>query len=75
MTTLEKLPTEVPNRFRTLYRRLSSEEQVQLAGLKVKAEELAQLIERSRPVPTRYTSLALTNLEQAVMWAVKEVTT
>ena len=75
MTKLDDTRTDLPNRFRTVYRKLSSEEQVQLAGLKVKAEELAQLIERSRPVPTRYTSLALTNLEQAVMWAVKEVTT
>lgn len=63
------------NRFRTQYRTLTSQEQVQLTQLKDKAEELAKLVELARPVPTRYTALALTNLEQAVMWAVKEITT
>lgn len=75
MTKLDDTRMDPPNRFRATYRKLTGEEQVQLASLKVKAEELAQMIERSRPVPTRYTSLALTNLEQAVMWAVKEITT
>lgn len=68
-------PAAVPsNRFRPTYRQLDHQELHKMEQLKSKAEELAVLIEAVRPIPTRYTSLALTNLEQSVMWAVKELT-
>lgn len=74
MSRLETAVEETPNRFRPVYRKLDQSEQELMTALKFKAEELAQLMEQVRPVPTRYTALALVNLEQAVMWSVKELT-
>lgn len=42
-----------------------------IEAVQVKAEELAQLLDK---VGGREGSLALTNLEQAVMWAIKGIT-
>lgn len=42
-------------------------------GIKLKANELAAMIER-KVLPGRRKSLALTNLEQATMWAIKALT-
>jgi hypothetical protein len=61
------------NRFRPQYRELTSAEQKLIEAIKTKAEELEHLY---LMVPdSRYRSLALTALEESVMWAVKEVTT
>lgn len=66
------------NVFRKAYRPLNDAEKVYLDALKDKAQELYDLIESGNPtqsVPqSREKSLAKTNLEQAVMWAVKDVT-
>jgi hypothetical protein len=60
------------NTFRTKYRTLTEEEKHRLEQIKMKAEELEALFEMD--TPSRFKSLALTNLEQSVMWIVKEVT-
>jgi hypothetical protein len=60
------------NRFRTQYRNLSPEEQTLVKLVKETAEQL-ELLYASLPAP-REASLALTKLEESVMWAVKGVT-
>ena len=60
------------SRFRTEYRELSAAEQITLRDLKEAAEELeAHILDAP---DGREKSLALTRLEEAVMWAVKGVT-
>jgi hypothetical protein len=61
------------NRFRPQYRTLTAAEAELVDAIKGKAEELEQFIEMTKD--GRYKSLAMTSLEQAVMWAVKEITT
>lgn len=58
--------------FRTVYRELTEDEKSRMIAIKNKAEELLQLI-NSEP-SGRYQSLAVTALEQAVMWIVKQIT-
>jgi len=68
------------NVFRKEYRTLGSLEQAHLEALKNKAQELYELIEAdpNTLLPTvrtsREISLAKTKLEEAIMWAVKDVT-
>jgi hypothetical protein len=66
------------NIFRKQYRPLSDAEKAYLEALKDKAQELYDLIETGNPTqsvpPSREKALAKTNLEQAIMWAVKDVT-
>ncbi len=66
------------SRFRKEYRPLSDQEKVLVDQIKDKAEELAQLLDRAgdrhETGRSRYLSLARTALEEAVMWAVKDVT-
>lgn len=60
------------NRFRTTYRELSEDEKALLADIKARAESLAELVES---VPDgRMRSLALTKLDESIMWAVKGTT-
>lgn len=60
------------SRFRPTYRALSDEEKALHDAIKEKAVELESLFEK---VGTgRYQSLAMTELELAVMWAVKQLT-
>lgn len=60
------------SRFRPTYRALSDEEKALHDEIKAKAVELEALFER---VGTgRYASLAMTELELSVMWAVKQLT-
>ncbi len=61
-----------PSRFRPKYRSLSKEELDLHDAIKSKAAELEALFEQIPP--GRYASLAMTDLEKAVMWAVKAVT-
>lgn len=58
--------------FRTQYRELNAEEAHAIARIKALASDLHSAIDG---IPDgRHKALALTNLEQAVMWAVKSVT-
>lgn len=60
------------SRFRPRYRALTDEEKALHDAIKDKAEELQALFEKVKP--GRYRSLAFTDLESAVMWCVKELT-
>jgi hypothetical protein len=59
------------NTFRTTYRELAADEKADMEAVKVKAEEIEAIIQKRQG---RQSALALTNLEQAVMWAVKQIT-
>jgi len=59
-------------RFRQQYRQLSPAEQQTVAAIKGYAEQLEDLVEQV-PEP-RARALAMTKLEESVMWAVKGVT-
>ena len=58
--------------FRKAYRQLTDVEKILMDALKNQAFEVYKII-KSTP-PGREQALALTNLEQAVMWAVKAIT-
>jgi hypothetical protein len=60
------------SRFRPRYRALTDDEKALHDEIKNKAAELEELFGRVKP--GRYNSLALTSLEQSVMWVVKELT-
>jgi hypothetical protein len=60
------------SRFRPVYRALTDDEKALHDDLKAKAVELEALFARVKP--GRYNALAITSLEQAVMWIVKELT-
>lgn len=60
------------SRFRPRYRALSDEEKALHDELKNKAIEMESLIEKVGA--GRYQSLALTSLEESIMWAVKQLT-
>lgn len=60
------------SRFRPKYRALTDDEKALHDALKDKAGELEALYAQVKP--GRYNSLAITSLEQSVMWIVKELT-
>jgi hypothetical protein len=60
------------SRFRPTYRALTDEEKVLHDQLKDKAAELEVLFGKVKP--GRYNALAITSLEQSIMWIVKELT-
>lgn len=60
------------SRFRPRYRALTDDEKTLHDALKDKAAELETLFGKVKP--GRYNSLAITSLEQSVMWIVKELT-
>lgn len=60
------------SRFRPRYRALTEDEKALHDQLKDKAAELEVLFAQVKP--GRYNSLAITSLEQAIMWIVKELT-
>ena len=66
------------SRFRPRYRALTDDEKAMHDQLKDKAAELESLFGKVKPgrynAPGRYYALAMTSLEQAVMWIVKELT-
>ena len=64
--------TEPVSRFRPKYRALTDEEKALHDELKNKAAELEALYGKVKP--GRYNSLAMTSLEESVMWIVKELT-
>jgi hypothetical protein len=61
------------SRFRPTYRALTDDEKALHDALKAKAVELEALFEKVG-CGGRYGSLAVTSLEQSVMWIVKELT-
>lgn len=63
---------EPVSRFRPRYRALTDEEKALHDALKAKAVELEALFEQVKP--GRYRALALTSLEESIMWVVKELT-
>lgn len=60
------------SRFRPIYRALSDAEKALHDEIKAKAVELETVFERVSD--GRYKSLAMTSLEESVMWAVKQLT-
>ena len=60
------------SRFRPRYRALTDDEKALHDQLKDKAAELEALFAKVKP--GRYNALAITSLEQSVMWIVKELT-
>lgn len=60
------------SRFRPRYRALTDTEKALHDSIKEKAAELEALFGQVKP--GRYNSLAITALEQSVMWVVKELT-
>ncbi len=62
----------VTSRFRPKYRALTDAEKELHDALKNKAAELEILFNQVKP--GRYNSLAMTSLEQSLMWIVKELT-
>ena len=60
------------SRFRPRYRALTDDEKALHDQIKNKAAELEELFGKVKP--GRYNSLAITSLEQSVMWVVKELT-
>jgi hypothetical protein len=61
-----------PSRFRPRYRKLTDEEKALHDLIKEKAVELETLFNQVKD--GRYKSLAMTSLEESVMWIVKEIT-
>lgn len=62
----------VVSRFRPTYRALSEEEKALHDEIKSKAHDLEILFLRVKA--GRYNSLAMTALEQSIMWIIKELT-
>lgn len=62
----------VNNTFRSQYRVLDEDEKLLMDAIKEAAGDLEKLIQQVGTM--RETSLAITNLEQAVFWAVKGLT-
>ena len=64
--------TEKVSRFRSRYRALTDDEKTLHDAIKDKAAELEALFGRVKP--GRYNALAITSLEQSIMWIIKELT-
>lgn len=63
------------SRFRPRYRALNADEVSLHDRIKSKAEELEKLYQEVHDGrPSRYQALAITSLEESVMWAVKDLT-
>ena len=60
------------SRFRPTYRALTDDEKALHDALKTKAAELEDLFAKVKM--GRYNALAVTSLEQSIMWIVKELT-
>lgn len=60
------------SRFRPRYRALTDDEKKLHDELKAKADELDRMFAQVKD--GRYKSLAITSLEQSIMWIVKELT-
>lgn len=61
------------SRFRPTYKALTDEQKILHDLLKAKAVEMEELFDQVA-VSGRYKSLAITSLEESIMWIVKELT-
>lgn len=61
--------------FRKEYTPLTETQKAEMQAIKEKAEELESLFGVSTHREPRLMAIARTNLEQAIMWAIKAVTT
>ena len=61
-----------PSRFRPKYRQLTDKEKDLHDAIKERAAELEELF--NQVGDSRYKSLAMTSLEESIMWIVKEIT-
>ena len=61
-----------PTRFRPRYRQLTEKEKALHDDIKAKAEELEKLLDLCGH--GRYHALAITALEESIMWAIKQLT-
>lgn len=66
------LPGFAISRFRSTYRPLSDEEKALHDAIKSKAHDLEMFYYRVKA--GRYNSLAMTALEESIMWIIKELT-
>lgn len=77
---INKKGVSMTDTFRKEYKPLTEEQKTQMDLIKTKAEELLSLLDQNTPLPGvngvagRCMSIAKTELETAVMWAVKGVT-
>lgn len=64
------------NTFRKEYRELTDEEKAAIEELKTTAEQMEITIENAKAAGKnpRHLALAMTKLEEAIMWAVKAIT-
>lgn len=62
------------NLFRSEYRELTPDEKALISEIKEHANRLITCFVSPRVTDPRMRSLAMTNLEQSVMWAVKGIT-
>jgi hypothetical protein len=70
---MRQADTAIPvSRFRPKYRALNDTEKALHDEIKEKASELEAVFGRVKP--GRYNSLAITALEESVMWIIKELT-
>jgi len=66
--------------FRKVYKPLTEEQKAQMDAIKTKAEELLSLLDENTPLPGtngvkgRCMAVAKTELETAIMWATKGIT-
>jgi len=67
---------DTQNIFRSVYRELSDDEKSLLNSIKDKAQELYELFPQTDDgrAKDRETSLAITKLEESIMWVVKSIT-
>jgi hypothetical protein len=72
MLLVPSRPSFLPDLFRRTYKELTTAEKVLSDEIKTSAQYLADQIELLPP--SREKSLAITNLEQGVMWAIKALT-
>lgn len=61
--------------FRKVYTALTDAQKAEMEAIKTKAEELETLLNASLQREPRLMALAKTHLENAIMWAIKAVTT
>lgn len=74
-----KGPETMTDTFRTEYTPLSEKQKAQVSRIKAEAAILMRHFDDAVPVEersdrSRYMSIARTNLEQTIMWAIKSVT-
>lgn len=68
------MSTALKDTFRQQYPKLTLKQVGNMAAIKNIATRLEQEIELALPEPSRERSLAMTKLEEAVMWASKGIT-